>query len=115
MYARVCSHGSGKSNGTYRASNMRSNQGFASAMCTFPMGAFMSCVYAATPATQRCEDENNWHPQYVGVEHSAEARALAEAAAAGRPLPPKHNTTGTKPLPIPFHMRPGFAEIGMIT
>ena len=79
---------------------MRSNQGFASVIATFPQGAFMTCRYPHSAAEQRRHpEENTWHPQQAGV---AEEQPKM-------PNPP-HNTTGTKPLPIPFNQRPGYEE-----
>lgn len=78
---------------------MRSNQGFASVKTTFPMGSFATCRFPDDPTLQRSEGENTWHPQYPGV---------TEVPAA-MPNPP-YNTTGTKPLPIPHNLRPGYDE-----
>lgn len=89
----------GKGNGIYRASNMRSNQGFASVKTTFPKGSFATCVYPDNREQQRGEHENTWHPQFPGV---AETPAVMPAV--------PYNTTGTKPLPIPFSQRPGYDE-----
>ena len=103
---------------------MRSNQGFGSAIATFPQASFATCRYPDTPAMQRTPAENTWHPEFVaanqapnrwegaaaGAAASSSPDSAASAAAAAAAAVPKYNTTGTKPLPIPFSQRPGFAE-----
>lgn len=87
---------------------MRANEGFASVRATFPQGAFMSCRYPNEPHLQRTAESNTWHPRYPGVDDE-QLRAADEAAGI---LPLRHNTNGTRPLPVPFSQRPGYEEEG---
>ena len=121
---------------------MRSNQGFASVIATFPQGSFATCRYPDTAEKQRKPYENTWsvahahaertetlrpswpphpplilplsrcvrrHPEFVSKPPAENKWQEAEVAASGGPAPQlSHNTTGTKPLPIPFSQRPGY-------
>lgn len=98
----------GKGNGVYKSSTMRANEGFASVRATFPAGSFATCRYPNEPALQRTEAENSWHPRFVGVCDDVAQREAGQDPEKAAPL--TYNTTGTKPLPIPFSQRPGYEE-----
>lgn len=64
----------------------------------------MTCRYPNTPEMQRTPATNTWHPEFV------EATSGTPSVEANLAASLRHNTTGTKPLPIPFSQRPGYAE-----
>lgn len=51
------------------------------------------------------------HPEFVSKPPAENKfQEAAVAASGGAPAPVSHNTSGTKPLPIPFSQRPGYEE-----
>lgn len=70
----------GKGNATYQASNMRSNQGFASVIATFPQGSFATCRYPDSSEKQRKPYENTWSAALTAHTHSCcHCTALSQA------------------------------------